>query len=273
MAFPNFTNKHSEDPMFSPEGNMAYRKKRGTHPRVEPPVGAIFCYQSRLMNHILENHEATGLAHFMGEVHLLKETGNSVAVAGRFGVGAPAAVLLLEELIAFGVRYFVAIGTAGALQKGMRVGDLVVCDRAIRDEGTSHHYLAHSRYAHASPGMTKRLSEALEKLNQKYSIGTSWTIDAPFRETVAEARRYQEEGVATVDMESSALFAVARLRSVQIGAAFVVSDSLAELVWQPGFHFKKLTRGLEVLYRAALDTLVTLVPAPTSRTATSASQE
>ena len=256
MVFPNFRDKHSEDSVLSPEGNMAYRKKRGRHPRVKPPVGAVFCYQSSLMNHILGNHEATSLAHFMGEVHLLKETGNSVAVAGRFGAGAPAAVLLLEELIAFGVRYFVSIGTAGTLQKDVRVGDLVVCDRAIRDEGTSHHYLEHSKYACASTEMTGKIVRCLEKLRQKHTVGTSWTIDAPFRETVAEARQYQREGVAAVDMEASALFAVAQYRDVEMGAAFVISDSLADLEWRPAFHHKKTARGLEVLYRVALDVLL-----------------
>ena len=120
----------------------------------------------------------------------------------------------------------------------------MVCEKAIRDEGTSHHYLKHSKYAYASKGMTNKIIISLEKLNQKYFIGTSWTIDAPYRETVAEAKQYQEEGVATVEMEASALFAVAQYRNVELGAIFTISDSLAELQWKPKFHLKKTKKGL-----------------------------
>lgn len=256
VTFPNFRNKHSGDSILSPEEMARYLKRRGRYPKCEPPVGAIFCYQGSLMEHVLESHRTTVLPGFMGEVHLLDDTEDRVAVAGRFGFGAPVAVGLLEQLVAFGVRSFVSVGTAGALQKDIKPGDLVVCDRAIRDEGTSHHYLEHSKHAFASSEMTGKIVESLEKRRQKYTIGTSWTIDAVFRETVAEARQYQEEGVATVDMEASALFAVAKYRNVEIGAAFVISDSLAELEWRPAFHRKKTARGLETLYRVALDVLL-----------------
>ena len=68
-------------------------------------------------------------------------------------------------------------------------------------------------------------------------------------------RQYQEEGVATVEMEASALFAVARYRNVELGAIFTISDSLAELEWNPKFHLKKTKEGLEILYKAAVDAL------------------
>ena len=109
--------------------------------------------------------------------------------------------IALEELIAFGVKRFISIGTAGTLQKDIKVGDLIVCEKAIRDEGTSYHYLKPSKYAYASKEMTKRIKNALDALEQKYFVGTSWTIDAPYRETVVEARQYQKEGVATVEMK------------------------------------------------------------------------
>lgn len=207
------------------------------------------------MEHILKRHKATRVQRFYGEMYLLNETKNKIAIVVKFGVGAPVVVTLLDELIAFGVKRFVSIGTAGTLQKNIKVGDLLVCEKAIRDEGTSYHYLRPSKYAYASKRMTKRIKSTLDVLGQKYFVGTSWTIDAPYRETVAEARQYQKEGVATVDMEASALFAVAEYRGVQMGAMFTVSDSLAELQWSPKFHFKKTRGGLEILYKVALAAL------------------
>jgi len=256
MGFPNLKNKHAEDSMLSPAEFKEYQKKLGRYPKLDPPAGVILCYQTRLLEYFLENHKTTSVAGFTGELYLLNETENRVAVAGRFGIGAPAAVLLFEELIAFGVNEFMSIGTAGTLQESIKVGDLVVCKRAIRDEGTSHHYLRHSKYAYASKDMTRRIISSLKKLGQKYSVGTSWTTDAPFRETVTEARQYQKEGVATVDMEASALFAVAQYRDVDIGAVFAISDSLAELEWKPEFHLKKTRKGLETLRKVALDILL-----------------
>jgi len=256
MAFPNFKNKHANDSMFSPKDYLDYQKKREKYDKFNPPEGVIFCYSKKLMEYVLENHKTTNVRRFHGEMYLLGETKNKVAIVGKFGIGAPIVVTLLEELIAFGVKRFISIGTAGTLQKNLKVGDLIVCEKAIRDEGTSYHYLKPSKYAYASKEMTGRIKNALDVLGQKYLVGTSWTIDAPYRETVAEARQYQKEGVATVEMEASALFAVAQFRKVEIGAIFTVSDSLAELQWTPNFHFKKTQGGLETLYKVALFALL-----------------
>ncbi len=212
------------------------------------------CYDNRLMEYILDNYKITKIKWFPGELYLLKE--NNIAIIGNFGMGSPIAAALLEELIALGVKKFISIGTAGTLQKDIDIGELVVCERAIRDEGTSYHYLKPSKYAYASKSMTKKIIDSLNKFKKNYYIGASWTIDAPYKETVAEARHYQKEGVMTVEMEASALFSVAQFRNVEIGAIFTISDSLAELEWNPRFHLKKTKKGLELLYDVAVDALL-----------------
>jgi uridine phosphorylase len=256
MSFPNFKDKHSNDSMVSPKDFLRYQRKYKKYDKFSPPKGVIICYQRKLMEYVLKNHKTTRVERFYGEMYLLDETGGKVAIIGKFGIGSPVVVTLVEELIAFGVKRFISIGTAGTLQKKLNIGDLIVCDRAIRDEGTSHHYLKASKYAYASKDMTGKIEKALGALGQSYSVGTSWTIDAPYRETIAEARRYQKEGVATVEMEASALFAVAQYRKVELGAMFTISDSLAELQWSPKFHLKKAEVGLETLYKVALSTLL-----------------
>ena len=256
MGFPNLKDKHAKDSMFTPSEFMAYQKKCGKYPKFKTPEGIIFCYQRSLMEFILENHKTTKVEGFYGEMYLLDETNDKVAIIGKFGIGSPVVATLLEELIAFGVKKFVSIGTAGTLQKNITIGSLMVCEKAIRDEGTSHHYLKPSKYAYASKEMTNKIKNSLDKFKQKYFIGTSWTIDAPYRETVAEATQYQKEGVATVEMETSALFSVAQYRNVDLGAIFTISDSLAELEWKPKFHLKKTKKGLEILYKVAVDVLL-----------------
>lgn len=255
MTFPNLRNKHSKDALIEPKEFMNYLKKIGKYPKFKAPEGMIFCYQRTLLKHIIENHEVTKAEGFYGDIYLLKETEDKIAVIGNFGIGAPIAVTLLEELIAFGVKKFMSIGTAGTLQKDIEIGDLMICERAIRDEGTSHHYLKRSKYAYASKEMTEKIKNVLEKNKIKYFIGTSWTIDAPYRETIAEAKKYQKEGVATVEMEAAALFAAAQYRKVEMGALFTISDSLAELEWKPKFHSEKTEKGLEQIYIIARDVL------------------
>jgi uridine phosphorylase len=255
MAFPNYPNKHGKRALFSAQDYCAYRKKLGKGATFSPPAGIILCYQYGLLKYILGNHRTTEVATYTRGLHLLDETAGRVGVMGSFGIGAPAAVTVLEELIALGVKKFISIGSAGTLQRDIGIGDLVICDKALRDEGTSHHYLKPAKYAHASAAITARIICALDASGREYHIGTSWTIDAPYRETVAEVRQYQKQGVATVEMEAAALFAVAQYRKVEMGAMFSVSDSLADFDWKPKFHLKRTDQGLEAIYKAALSAL------------------
>jgi len=255
MVLPNFKNKYSQDSLFNPKDYLRYQYKREKYDKFRPPAGVILCYSASLMEYVLNNHKTTKVNRFYGDMYLLKDTNDKVAVIGRFGIGAPVVTTLVEELIAFGVKQFISIGTAGTLQKELNIGDLVVCEKAIRDEGTSYHYLKPSKYAYASKVLTEKIKKFLNTSGQKYIVGTSWTIDAPYRETIAEARQYQNEGVATVEMEAAALFAVAKYRRVKMGAIFTVSDSLAELQWSPKFHLKKTKSGLERLYQLAIEVL------------------
>ncbi len=255
MAFPNLKNKYLEDSVFSPVEFVNYHKKNGRCPKTNIPEGVIICYDRKLLDFITERHKTKQYAVFDTNLHVLREARSQVAVIGNFGIGAPAASVVLEELIALGAKSFITIGTAGALQRNLKVGDLVVCKRAIRDEGTSYHYLKYSKYTYASKDITREIKSCLDKFKQKYIVGTSWTVDTPFRETTSEVKQYQKEGILTVEMEASALFAVAQYRGVDIGAVFALSDSLSELEWEPRFHVDKIKKSLKVLYMVALDVL------------------
>jgi uridine phosphorylase len=261
-TFPNFPGKHDQDAIFSPGDSIDYQRRHGRSPMVAIPQGMILCYQRSLYDHVLAEHDGERVGGLQLELYVLGDTAGRVGLCGNFGFGAPVATAVLEVLIAYGARRFVSIGTAGALAKGLNVGDVVVCERAIRDEGVSHHYLPPAKYAEATPALTDRLELTLRQAGLAPARGMSWTIDALYRETVAEARHYQQEGVLTVEMEAAALFAVGRYRGIEIGAAFTISDSLAELVWDPQFHAAPTQQGLERLFRATIETLDTPPAAP-----------
>jgi uridine phosphorylase len=157
-----------------------------------------------------------------------------VSIVG--GPGAPYAAIVVEELAALGVRRFLIAGIAGSLQPKLRAGSLVICNRALRDEGTSHHYAGPSVFAYPSSKLTRVLRSTLERHGTSFTVGPTWTTDAPYRETIPEVRRYRKQGILTVEMEASAVFSVARCRGCEAAAMFVISDHLDERGWEPRFH-------------------------------------
>ncbi len=249
MVFPNLKNKHKEDSLINPQEFLRYQRKIKNYPNYPSPFGVIFCYDKDLLKHIVKNHKTKKVGGFFGDFYLLKETKNRLGVMGNFGIGAPVVATLMEELIAFGVKKFVSVGTAGSIQKKLKVGEIILCERAIRDEGTSHHYLKPSKYVYASKKLNKKIEEILKKQRLKYFVGTTWTIDTPYRETVKEVKKYQREGVLTVEMEVSAIFAVAKYRKIEASAILTISDYLGELEWKPKFHLTK--KNLEKIFRVA----------------------
>ncbi len=262
MPYPRYPDKHAEEALVRPEIFLEFIRRSGRYPAFAVPEAVVLCYQASLVEHIREHHAVTMGDGYLAKMMLPAAAGGRVGVVGGFGIGAPIAAAFLEELIAFGVRRVVSIGSAGSLQPGLGIGDLVVCERAIRDEGVSHHYLPAGVYAQPSERLTQALADALQEGERTCRRGTTWTIDAPYRETVAEVRHYQSEGVCTVEMEAAALFAVATRRGIDLAAGFAVSDSLAGLAWEPHFGSAATRAGLESLYGAALRALAEDLPEP-----------
>jgi len=256
MPFPNTRGKHAYEAFFSPADYIAYLKEDGRWEDFSAPEGVLFVYSDWLLDRALARERSERRSPFAGELHLVQRDNGIFGVCGRFGIGAAIASTLMEELIAIGVRRFISIGSAGALQPALGIGEIVLCDRAIRDEGVSHHYLKSGKFVRTSKALTAKLGKELASMSTPVRHGATWTVDAPYRETVRELERYQAEGILTVEMEAAALAAVATFRGVDFAAAFTISDSLAELTWSPRFGSEETRHGLELLYEAATAALV-----------------
>jgi uridine phosphorylase len=148
------------------------------------------------------------------------------------GVGAPMAGGLLEEVIAFGCRKFIACGGCGVLEKDIPVGDLIVVSGAIRDEGLSYHYLPPAREINADEAGVKALTGILGERGVPYCLGKTWTTDAPYRETPDRIARRRAEGCLTVEMECAGLMAVARFRGAVFGQVLYAGDDLSGPEWE-----------------------------------------
>jgi uridine phosphorylase len=165
---------------------------------------------------------------------------NNVLICGQMGIGAPAAVGLLEELTAAGIKRMISFGTAGALHNGLEAGDLVLCSAAFPGEGTSRHYFDKPGVALASEMLKNQTSKFLAEKEIDYKTAKAWTTDAPFRETPEKLEYYTGQGADVVEMEASALYHVATFRQIELLALFVIGDSISDGKWKPHFYDKKV---------------------------------
>jgi uridine phosphorylase len=147
------------------------------------------------------------------------------------GVGAPLAAGFMEELIALGATQFIACGGAGVLNAELALGHLIVPDVAVRDEGTSYHYLPPAREVGATPAAVEAITATLDAHETPYVVGKTWTTDAIYRETKARIARRRAEGCITVEMEAAAFFAVAAFRGVTVGQILYGGDDVSGDLW------------------------------------------
>ncbi len=147
------------------------------------------------------------------------------------GVGAPLAAAFLEELIAHGCRRVIACGGCGVLDSSLPVGHVLLPVSAVRDEGTSYHYLPPAREVAAHPRAVAALEAVLRARGIPYDLVKTWTTDAIYRETRARVARRQAEGCRTVEMEAAAFFAVAQFRGVEMGQVLYAGDDVAAAEW------------------------------------------
>jgi uridine phosphorylase len=168
------------------------------------------------------------------------------------GVGAPLAAGYLEEMIAMGARKFIACGGAGVLDREIALGHAVILTSAVRDEGTSYHYLPPGREVASDPAATEALVQACQRRELPYNLGKSWTTDAPYRETPARRELRFDEGCSVVEMEAAAFFAVAQFRGVQFGQVVYGGDLVVPEGWdERGWTKRRAER--EMLFWLAVD--------------------
>ncbi len=255
MSVQNPKECYAGQVVIEPATVIRERQKEGLAPTCGIPPGAIVCYDARLWQWVTSLPGHTECDGWLAGASLLPRGDSSVLVMKAAGFGAPTAVMTLEELIASGVRSFVSLGAAGGLQGDLDIGDIVICDRAIRDEGTSHHYLPAGKYVHACPELTARLSAAIEERGISVRSGTSWTTDAPYRETIEDIQHYRADGVVTVEMEAAGLFAVGKYRGVSVSSIFAISDLVSENGWHQQYHSEDKQAGMKQIFEAALDAI------------------
>jgi uridine phosphorylase len=255
VTFPNHPDKHADPSLLRAEDIVAYRGRLGRMPALGSMQSALFCLERGLPRRMRRRIPVKEAGSMNAAVHTVKRSGGRVAVLTEFGGGSPMVVELAEELAVMGARRMILMTWGGALQADLQPGDIVVCDRALRDDGASHHYLPSQKYVQAHPALTQRLADGIRARGSGVMVGATWTTDAPYRETESEVRAWQAEGVQTVEMEAAGLFAVGQVRGLETAAVVVVMDSLASYRWQAPASLTPIQHALEIVYAAAIEAL------------------
>ena len=177
-------------------------------------------------------------------------------------IGGPYAVLIAEQLHATGVEVIVGLTSAGRVSADVPLPCVVIADEAVRDEGTSLHYVPPSETLPTpTPALAAHLVRALEPLGHVRQ-GLVWTTDAPYRETQAQLDSWAKRGVLAVEMQAAALFAFAQARGAAVGVVALVSNAVdhAGDQFDTGEHDYR-TRVLAGIARAAGAFLADRAPA------------
>ena len=242
MTYPKYKNKHLEEALWGPSDLFKYNKSK-----LKLPKKFVMIYSVKALKCFIRKYKPKEIKYSpVMDIYVHENIG----IFKMPGIGCPVAATVIEELVAHGGKEFISVGVAG----GLNTDGFFLCKKALRDEGTSYHYLPHGDYTFPDDKLTNKLGKIMKKNNLEYEDGITWTIDAPYRETKAEVKKYAKMGIKTVEMEASALFAVAKFRKVKVASAFVVSDVLGKK-WEPRFNRKDTQKNLNKLVDAAVECL------------------
>lgn len=201
------------------------------HPEIVLPRRAVYAFLGDTVERYAQSHGAEVLDVFQNingdtPIYRIQHQGQELCLC-RAPLGGPAAVQLMDWLIGHGVRSIISAGSCGALVP-LPENTFLVPSRALRDEGTSYHYLLPSRFVETSETVRGVIEEVLRFHGLKYAECTTWTTDGFFRSTEAMVAHRREEGCATVEMECASLAACASFRGALFGQLLYTADTLAD---------------------------------------------
>lgn len=207
------------------------------HPRIPGCPGTVVsCFPRNLIEYALERYGGEEIAWYKsanGNTPLYRTNVRGVELGLMMAfVGAPMAAMQLEDLFAWGVERVALFGTCGVLDGSIGDCAILLPDRAIREEGVSFHYAPPSREIEANVGTLGMMQRFFTEKKLAHITGKVWTTDAFFRETPDKVARYRSEGCLAVEMECSALAAVAQFRKKRVAQFLYAADNLDGAVWE-----------------------------------------
>lgn len=202
---------YGESSVFTPMSLLREARRQKDIPGEPVPEICVLDPDGDIVRHLVETNQAELDPSWPGyhtDLYRFERGGSTFGIIGC-AVGAPFAVLVAEQLFATGCELLVSITSSGQIQASENPPYFVLIERALRDEGTSHHYRPPERYADADTALIECVEESCRGVSRPVYTGATWTTDAPFRETEAAIERARSDGILAVEMEAAALYTFA----------------------------------------------------------------
>jgi len=203
-----------------------------THEKLQFPLPekVVFAFLGDTIDTYAKKQNAKTVAEFVSitkkyPIYVLRHNGEEVGLC-QAPMGASAATQILDWLIGYGAKTILSAGSCGTLTD-LPENTFLVPKKALRDEGTSYHYLPPSRFIDLDPYVLGAIQKTLTNADLPYTECITWTTDGFFRETREKIELRKAEGCTVVEMECAALAACANFRNVRFGQILFTADSLA----------------------------------------------
>lgn len=232
MMPPILADKHYRAPSaFTPESLLREARRQRILATEAVPAICLLDPDGDLVRRVKDENRATrdpAWACYHTELHRFCEAEIEFGIVGS-AVGAAFAVLVAEELFASGCRLLISMTSAGQLAPLRPPPYFVLIDRALRDEGTSYHYMAPAEYSVANEALLSMMHGVFDNFRVPVLKGATWTTDAPFRETAEAITVMQTKGLLAVEMEAAALYAFAEARDRSVLSFAHVTNQMGRI--------------------------------------------
>jgi len=215
--------------VFEPENLLREARRQRNLPNVAVPKICLLDPDGDIVRILVRagrTRRSQGWACYHTDLYEFEHAGERLGIIGC-AVGASFAVLVAEQLFASGCRFLISMTSAGQIVPVAPPPYFVLIDRALRDEGTSYHYLPPSEFVAADDRLAETIMNELSAAAQPIFRGASWTTDAPFRETAAAIEQCRARNILAVEMEAAGLYAFARFRGYPVLCFAHVTNQMA----------------------------------------------
>lgn len=224
------TKEFDDNSVFTPEALIESARQQKGLPKEPVPEVCILDPDGDIVRQLVargEAHEDATWPGYHTELYRFERNGREYGIVGC-AVGASFAVLVAEQLFAAGCQFLVSVTSSGQIVRKDDPPYFVLIERALRDEGTSHHYRPPERYATLETELRDRVETECRSVSRPVYTGATWTTDAPFRETQAAIDRARSEEILAVEMEAAALYTFARERSRPVVCFAYVTNEMGQ---------------------------------------------
>jgi uridine phosphorylase len=223
--------KYDEPSIFTAENLLREARRQKSAPNGSVPAICLLDPDGDIVRHLVSGNQASKCNHwacYHTDLYLFEKEGFQFGVVGC-AVGSSFAVLVAEELFASGCELLLSITSAGQLIALHNPPYFVLIEKALRDEGTSYNYLPPSDYSSIDEKLLGWLGPNLKSCSLAVEVGSTWTTDAPFRETASAIDACRKMGLLAVEMEAAALYAFAKARNKPVICFAHVTNQMASV--------------------------------------------